>query len=182
LDTRLTILAAALVAMTLATPAMAQKATIDSIDSSYYAAKITVNPTANWDAAQGVWRVSYSVNVDLPRARIYAGEFGQAAVDELNANIAKYERAGGPWYQMRYANTYKTNSTGCEVENPAAYNSEMIGGTGWYRSFLVAPEEATCLTVWMYGDNVFSPKGHPYGSGGIFPLGGAWFRGPPRPP
>jgi len=181
---RLALLAALLVAMTLATPAMAQTtAQINPIKKSDQGANIHVNPTTNWDAAQRAWRVSYSVNMrklSFIRGIAQDGFSNPAVLNDLNATIAKYERAGGPWYQMRYANTYKSGID-CENENPAAYNSELVGGTGWYRSFLVAPGEATCLTVWMYGDNLFSPKGHSYGGNGFYPLGSAWFRGPTAP-
>lgn len=119
-------------------------------------------------------------NINLSTARVHVHDtYNQVALDELNALIARY--GDKPWYQMRYANTHKTTSAACEIEKPAAYNSELVGGTGWYRDILVAPEQATCLTVWMYGDSVFSPEGHSYGDSGVFPLGSAWFRGPPRP-
>jgi len=171
--------------MVLAMPAMAQTktATINPIKKSDQGAVISVNSTAKWDTAQGAWRVSYSVSMrrlSFIRGIAQDGFSNPAVLNDLNATIAKYERAGGPWYQMRYANTYGTTTAKCESENPAAYNSELIGGTGWYRNFLVAPGEATCLTVWMYGDNLFSPKGHSYGGGGFYPLGTVWFRGPPR--
>jgi len=66
--------------------------------------------------------------------------------------------------------THTSNARACSLEKAAAYNSELIGGTGWYRSFFVAPGEKTCLTVWMYGDSVFSPhhKANPR-TGGPFP-------------
>jgi len=170
----------------LATPAMAQTpqtGTIPESDDIYSGARIRVNPTVKWNATPGVWQVDYSVNVDLDFARDFiGGNFAPAAVTELNANIAKYERAGGPWYQMRYASTHGSSTTDCAVEKPAAYNSELIGGTGWYRSIWAAPGEKTCLTVWMYGENVFTPKhkGSPYNNGPL-PMGVAYFVAPAAP-
>jgi len=146
-----------------------------------FGAEFYVKPAVTWNAGYGAWKVDYSVNINLIIARIQAEEFSTAALDELNANITKYKPAGGPWYQMRYAKTYTSSSSDCGIERPSAYNSELIGGTGWSRSFFVTPGEKTCLTVWMYGDSVFSPKGHSYGGTGIFPMGVAYFVGPPAP-
>jgi len=123
-----------------------------------------------------------SVNIDLSAARnTLLVSHSNAAIAAYDANVAKYKRAGGPWYQMRYANTFRSDWK-CFRENPAAYNSELVGGTGWYRSFWAAPGEKTCLTVWMYGDNPFSPKGSTYNFGSPFlSMGAAYFVAPAAP-
>ncbi len=162
---------------------MPQTGTISDYRSDNFGANIYVKPTVKLIAAQGAWQVDYSVNVNLAMAQSFVGgNFGMTAEDELNANIAKYERAGGPWYQMRYASTHGSSTADCATERAAAYNSELVGGTGWYRSFRVAPGEKTCLTVWMYGDNVFTPhhKGTPH-NGGPLPMGVAYFVAPAGP-
>jgi len=107
-----------------------------------------------------------------------AGFAGAAALNELKAVKAKY--ANRYWFKMRYAYTYVDTAQKCMNENPAAYNSEMIGGTGWHRSFLVPPEEPTCLTVWIYGDNLYSDKGNRWQPGKVA-LGSAWFETPAAP-
>jgi len=90
----------------------------------------------------------------------------------------KYKRAGGPWYQMRDATSYTDSAFSCGRERAAAYNSELIGGTGWFRTTYVAPGEKVCLSVWVYGNNLFSPKGY---KGRVHPLGAALVTGPPAP-
>jgi len=131
--TAVPILAAALLALVLAPPqAQAQTpqtGTITGKDDINTGAKIVVKPTVKWNATHRAWQVDYSVNVDLDFARGFVGgNFAQSAVDELDANIARYN--GKPWYQMRYANTYGSSTSHCATENAAAYNSELIGGTG----------------------------------------------------
>jgi len=159
---------------------MPQTGTISDYRSDNFGANIYVKPTVKLIAAQGAWQVDYSVNVNLAMAQSFVGgNFAPAVEDELNANIARYN--GKPWYQMRYANTHGSSTADCARENPAAYNSELVGGTGWYRSFRVAPGEATCLTVWMYGDNIFSPRGTAYNGGHPLPMGVAYFVVPAAP-
>jgi len=103
---------------------------------------------------------------------------GAEALNELKAVKAKYTNRY--WFQMRYASTYVENAQRCMNENPAAYSHELIGGTGWYRSFLVAPEQAVCLTVWIYGDHIFSSKGNRWQAARVA-VGSAWFRAPAAP-
>jgi len=169
--------------MVLATPAVAQTpktGTIKKYTEIEAGAIIYVKPEVKWNADRNAWKVDYSVDIDLKDAReAVQCCFSQAAIDELEVNIARYN--GKPWYQMRYANTYQTSAVTCFKENPSAYNSELIGGTGWYRSFFVAPGEKTCLTVWMYGDSIFSPKGTIHNFGNPYPMGVAYFVGPPAP-
>jgi len=165
--------------MTLATPAMAQTpqtGTIESYRSDNFGAKIYVKSTVKWNATYSAWKVDYSVNINLVTARANASTFGDgiAPLAKYDALVAKYN--GKPWYQMRYANTHTSRSNDCAIEKPAAYNSELIGGTGWYRSFFVAPGEKTCLTVFMYGDSIFSPS-----SDSPYPMGVAYFLAPPAP-
>jgi len=159
-----------------------QTGTITGYSEIEAGATMSVSPTVKWDGNPGVWVVNYSVNIDLAYARdVVYGNFRTEVLAEYDANVAKYKPAGGPWYQMRYAHTYKSNAETCFKENPAAYNSELVGGTGWSRSFWAAPGEKTCLTVWMYGDNVFSPKGTTHNFGAPFPMGIAYFVAPPAP-
>jgi len=169
--------------MTLAAmPAMAQTGAITATGSTHIrsnGATFYIKPTANWDAAARAWRVHYSVDVNMANAEnLVRNVYGTAAVDELKAVKAKY--ANRYWFKMRYAYTYETNANACWNENPAAYNSEMIGGTGWSRSFLVPPEEPTCLTVWIYGDNFYSDKGNRWQADKVA-LGSAWFETPAAP-
>jgi len=172
----------------LAAPALAQTTpqtgNLESYARADLGAAFNVKQTVKWNADISSWKVDYSVTIDLGFARsTVGGNFGQTAEDELGTNIAKYEPAGGPWYQMRYANTNGSGTQKCATERAAAYNSEMIGGTGWSRSFFVAPGEKTCLSVWMYGENVFTPhhKGTPYNSNNPLPMGVAYFVAPAAP-
>jgi len=185
---RVMIVAAALVAMTLATPAMAQTGTIEVDGSDKHVrnlgARFNINPTANWDAAAGAWRVHYSVDIDMALLEQQVRLAGAGAVAEMQALKAKY--ADRYWFQMRYANTYteidseRSRAQDCWYEQPAAYNHELIGGLGWSRSFLIAPEEDICLTVWIYGDNLFSQKGNKWQPDKVA-LGSAWFVAPAAP-
>jgi len=111
-----------MLAALIATPAQAQTpqtSTINPIRSNNQGASINVNPTAKWNEAQGAWLVSFSVDVNLILARIIIQDgYSPDALAEYDANIKKYN--GKPWYQMRYANTYKDRESECEKENPAA--------------------------------------------------------------
>jgi len=105
----LTMTAAALVAMTLATPAMAQTPQTGMIEndrSDNFGAAIYVKPTVKWNATYNAWKVDYSVNINLATARAQAQALSESDLEKLDANISKYKKAGGPWYQMRYANTH----------------------------------------------------------------------------
>jgi len=190
--TRVMMIAAALVAMMLTTTQVQAQTPKTGMISGYSESEtgaiISVNPTVKWNATYGAWKVDYSVNINLngtngARNTLLVGH-SNAAIAEYDANVAKYKRAGGPWYQMRYANTYRSDWK-CSLENPAAYNSELVGGTGWYRSFWAAPGEKTCLSVWIYGDNPYSPKGSTYNPpnfGSLFqPIGSVYFVAPPAP-
>jgi len=169
--------------MTLATPALAQTGTIEVDGSDKHirnnGANFYIKPAANWDADARAWRVHYSVNIDMAEAETLAKDInGEEALNELKAVKTKY--ANRYWFKMRYAYTYVGHPEACINEDPAAYSSEMIGGTGWSRSFLVPPEEPTCLTVWIYGDNLYSDKGNNWRANKVA-LGSAWFETPAAP-
>jgi len=169
--------------MVLATPAMAQTGTLTLVGGTNIrdnGATFNINPTLKWNATYKAWRVNYSVDINMAYAESLAMDIhGNEALAELKAVKAKYTNRY--WFQMRYANTYVNNAQRCMTENPAAYNHELIGGTGWYRSFWVKPGEKTCLTVWIYGDNLYSSKGNKWQTARNA-LGSAYFVAPAAPP
>lgn len=182
--TALLLLSAVLACVTLPTgPAMAQQTGTITLPAGYSlnsGAAISVNPTATWDAAKRAWLVSYSVNIDIAQARFIARTWGglqgnggaAAAEGKLDAVYAKYGNRF--WFRMRYANTHTNSRAACIKENPAAYLSGWHSAWSWSRRMTILPREKTCLTVWIYGNNPFSPEG-------TLPLGSAYFVAPAAP-